>query len=351
MFLSSPSSAVGKLFHLVVWVSLVWALVGCDGNKNPIDISNTPLPSGVTFLNWNDVLDACSAQPGWQGCLDELNQADSMFWRIWCEDILLLGEAQDSMSVAMIPQFMQAMKPMLEAIDSTSGEEQFLSQTEANMALAMRRLKVMLPELELPRVVWMPTGFNFGVYPAESLLAVGLEWFIGDQHPLLQTLPPSKFPAYRIQRMRPEWMASDALRGWLAVELQSTIGEERRTADMLLFWGKILHVLSRAMPEASPAQLMNWSEEQWQWAMRHERSIWQELQPQDVMFSNSPREVMRWFQEGPFTRAGAIPQESPDRLGMFIGWRMVESHLTPETTTQELMLDTNPLPYLQSYRP
>ena len=105
------------------------------------------------------------------------------------------------------------------------------------------------------------------------------------------------------------------------------------------------------MPEASPAQLMNWSEEQWQWAMTHERSIWQELQPQDVMFSNSPREVMRWFQEGPFTRAGAIPQESPDRLGMFIGWRMVESHLTPETTTQELMLDTNPLPYLQSYRP
>ena len=115
--------------------------------------------------------------------------------------------------------------------------------------------------------------------------------------------------------MTPEWMASDAMKGWLLVTQQHRIPPGARTADLMLFWGQILHLTSMCMPDATPAQLLNWTSEEWAWAEANERAIWAQVQPQERMFNNNPREVMRWFQEGPFTRVGDIPQESPDKLG------------------------------------
>ena len=121
----------------------------------------------------------------------------------------------------------------------------------------------------------------------------------------------------------------------------------------MLFWGKVLHVTARCLPETSPAAIMNWTSDEWAWAMAQERSIWRELQPQDVLFNRNPREVMRWFQEGPFTRVGRVPQDSPDRLGMFLGWRGVEAALEahPEWTDADVLGWTDPQPVLRAYRP
>ena len=71
------------------------------------------------------------------------------------------------------------------------------------------------------------------------------------------------------------------------------------------------------------------------------------------MFGPSPRDVMRWFEEGPFTRVGQIPQESPDRLGAFLGWRAVEAALEahPEWTDLDVLELDEPQPVLRSYRP
>ena len=160
-------------------------------------------------------------------------------------------------------------------------------------------------------------------------------------------------PAYRLERMRSDRMANEAMLGWLLVSNQHLIPESPRTVDMWLYWGKIMHVLSRCMPDASPAELMNWSVDQWSWAVGNERATWAEMQPQERMFSKQPREVMRWFQEAPFTRVGRIPQESPDRLGVFLGWRAVEAALEahPEWTTRDVLDMTDPQSVLRSYRP
>jgi len=71
------------------------------------------------------------------------------------------------------------------------------------------------------------------------------------------------------------------------------------------------------------------------------------------MFSSNPKDVMRWFQEGPFTRVGKVPQDSPDRLGIFLGWQAVEAAMRthPEWTEVDLLELQDPQPVLRSYRP
>ena len=77
------------------------------------------------------------------------------------------------------------------------------------------------------------------------------------------------------------------------------------------------------------------------------------MQPQDRMFANAPRDVMRWFQEGPFTRVGRVPQDSPDRLGVFLGLARRGGGLeaTPEWTDADVLEWTDPQPVLRAYRP
>ena len=65
------------------------------------------------------------------------------------------------------------------------------------------------------------------------------------------------------------------------------------------------------------------------------------------------QEVMRWFQEGPFTRVGRVPQTSPDRLGVFLGWRAIQAALEdrPDWTDTDVLEWTEPEPILRAYRP
>ena len=99
-----------------------------------------------------------------------------------------------------------------------------------------------------------------------------------------------------------------------------------RCVDELLYWGKVLYIMEQCMPDAPKADLLDWTPEAWVWAEAHERDIWLELQPQDALFDTDRTQFGKWFNEGPFTRYGAIPQDSPTGSA-YMGWRMVSDFM------------------------
>lgn len=348
-----PLSSFGNLFHVSMWVLAVACLFGCDSPRPPIEVHDVALPESHQVVNWMAVLDSLPLDEPRARQWSHLHDVHPSFWEVWCEDILQLGAAQDTSSTAVLEQFLSEMKPMLDAIDTTSGHPTVLDRESTRLLNGLKRYSTIQPNAVVPDVVWMPSGFNFAVYPGEEWLAVGLDWFMGSEHPMHAELPPSRFPAYRLQRMNHERMAIDALIGWIAVQQQGQIVSPPRTVDMWLFWGKVMHAASRCLPNASSAELMSWTEDEWAWAVANERAIWAEMQPQDRMFAKTPKEVMRWFQEGPFTRVGRVPQTSPDRLGVFLGWRAIQAALEdrPDWTDTDVLEWTEPEPILRAYRP
>lgn len=341
------------LFHLSVCVLAAAVWVSCASEPTRIPTEGGPLPADHQVVNWMEVLHELPEDQNRAEALAHMTEAHPEFWPLWCEDILQLGNAQDSVTVDVLRQFLTEMRPMLEAIDSTSGQEDVLRQETEALLEGLKRHQVLFPDDPVPDVVWMPSGFNFALYPTPTCLAVGLDWFMGPTQPLLQELPPSQFPQYRLNRMKSEWMASDAMKGWLLVTQQHRIPPGARTADLMLFWGQILHLTSLCMPDAMPAQLLNWTAEEWAWAEANERAIWAQVQPQERMFNDNPREVMRWFQEGPFTRVGDIPQDSPDKLGAYLGWKMVQAHTAArgDLPVDGWFMARDPQPFLRTYRP
>ena len=341
------------LFHLSVCVLAAAVWVSCASDPTRIPTEGVRLPADHQVVDWMEVLHDLPKGQNRAKALAHMTEAHPEFWPTWCEDILQLGDARDSVTVDVLRQFLTEMRPMLEAIDSTSGQENVLRRETEALLDGLKRHQVLFPQDPVPDVVWMPSGFNFALYPTPTCLAVGLDWFMGPTQPLLQELPPSQFPQYRLNRMKPEWMASDAMKGWLLVTHQHRIPPGTRTADLMLFWGQILHLTSLCMPDATPSQLLNWTSEEWAWAEANERAIWAQVQPQERMFNDNPREVMRWFQEGPFTRVGDIPQESPDKLGAYLGWKMVQAHTAArgDLPVDGWFMAQDPQPFLRTYRP
>jgi hypothetical protein len=341
------------LFHLIVCVlaAAVWASCASEHRRIPID--DVRLPGDHQVIHWMEVLHDLPGGQNRAKALAHMTEAHPEFWPLWCEDILQLGDAQDSTTVDVLRQFLIEMHPMLDAIDSTSGRPEVLRRETDALLDGLKRHQVLFPDAPVPDIIMMPSGFNFAVFPTPSCLGLGLDWYMGPEHPLLQELPTSQFPQYRLNRMKPEWMASDAMKGWLLVTQQHRIPPGARTADLMLFWGQILHLTSLCMPDATPAQLMNWTPEQWAWAEANERAIWAQVQPQERMFNNRPRDVMRWFQEGPFTRVGDIPQDSPDRLGAYLGWKMVQAQTAErgDLPARGWFEARDPQPFLRTYRP
>ena len=126
-----------------------------------------------------------------------------------------------------------------------------------------------------------------------------------------------------------------------------------RCIDDILYWGKIMWLLDKCLPESYEHVLMGWSPEDLQWAKINESAIWIELQPADVIFETNRTVFNRWFSDGPFTKVGAIPQESPDRLGAWMGWQIIEDYMdrNPEVSVGELFKEMDHIPFLKSYRP
>lgn len=282
-------------------------------------------------------------------------QQTGQFGAIYVEDILRIGPSESPTTAFELRNFVNhtEVQPISQAIDSISGTAASKSAHSKTLQHAFKRFHAHFPDDSIPQLVWMNSGFNHAVFPTPQHLGIGLEWFLGAGHPLVQTLPTHMFPAYQRERMEPNRIAATAMRGWLLVHFSDPWYAPKTCADEMLFWGKSLFILEQLMPNTPRRLLMDWTASDWNWALENERQVWVEMQPQGELFETNRQKFGRWFNEGPFTRAASIPQESPDRLGAWIGWNAVSDYMNehPETSLSDLMQTTDPLPVLKAYRP
>lgn len=126
------------------------------------------------------------------------NQATGAFGSVYTEEILKIGAANRPETVEKLKAFAAHpdVTPIESAIDSTCGSSAELAFYGKRLSEGIDRLHFFLPHETTPRVTWMNSGFNFAIYPTPTHLGIGLEWFLGSDNPLVQTLPPSMFPQY-----------------------------------------------------------------------------------------------------------------------------------------------------------
>ncbi len=319
---------------------------GCNGDRHRIDTGDVQLDIDIYRLDQllfhapNDSLHLASLRAH-----AELGE----MYQVYIEDILQGAPIGDPQLSVMLSRFVNDpdWSTVQVAIDSVFRE---MSGEEMEFTEVFKRMRVLFPDSMVPKIVAYNSGYNYGIYPTDSALGIGLEWFIGPDHPVIGVLAADAFPQYVKDRMRPEMLVPSAVKGWLMVHyLKQTPGEDVLTH--LVETGKVMALLDALMPGTSPHLKFAFTEEQLKWAELNEFNIWKEIVNGDKLFSKKPIDVNRLFNDGPFTPG--LPRESPGHIGEWIGYKMVRSYLDahPKIAYAQLFQMNDPREILKHYKP
>lgn len=269
------------------------------------------------------------------------------FYRVYIEDILQGAPINDPRLPMVLHRFVldPDWRAAQAAADSVLGD---LEPQRAQLEGAFERLHTLFPDSLVPRVIAFNSGYNYGIFPTDSVLGIGVEWFIGSDHPVIGYLASEAFPQYVKDRMEPAMLVPGAVKGWLLVHYTRDI----RGADLLtnlVETGKVMVLLDALLPDVEEHQKFAFSKEQLAWCVENEQLMWENLSGQ--LFSKDSEAIGRLMNDGPFTNG--FPHESPGHVGEWIGHSMVMSYLNenPGVTLPQLIAMDDARAILKHYRP
>jgi len=209
-----------------------------------------------------------------------------------------------------------------------------------------QRMKVLLPKIKQPHhIFWINSLFNSSVSIAENGIAIGVERYLGPSSKVVQRLPSNPFYAWIKEGMDESYLARDVISGWLSNHaLKETKGS---LAEEMIRWGKILVITEKLLPDNSTATVLRYQDKDLNWALASEASIWKYLINEQLLYDKGEDTQQSLLHEGPFT--GGLPHESPDRLGQFMGYRIVLQYVEQHHPSLESLLNIPYLTLLQAY--
>ncbi len=202
----------------------------------------------------------------------------------------------------------------------------------------------------IPRVytVLSDVDYENKVIASDTLLIIGIDNYLGAQHEFYQGLP-----TYVSQNLYPSRLPIDVA----SVYSNRFVSKPSANTflEKIIYFGKKLYIKNRLVPTATLAQIIGYTPEQYKWAEENETEMWRYFVEKELLFSTSPKLDDRFIKPAPFSKFYLeIDNESPGRIGRFIGWQIVRKFMikNPAITLKQLaLLDAQKIFEQSNYKP
>ena len=332
-----------KGYYILSVIMLMGLLCGC-GNKHqyiPKDIEAIEVEI-VRFDNAQLAVRPDSVKQD----IEQLYANYELFMPIFVEGILGLQTEDTAYLCEMYAQFLTDTV-MGFAQTNTTAQELFANVDSLQEALntGFSRLHFLYPEWEIPTLYLFVSGFNSSVMYYENIMGVGVDMYLGSEYPYYNQVVYD----YQKQTMRKACVAGDVLSLYLAYHI-SYNSKYNRLLEQMIFRGKQLFLLAQLLPNEPVWEVIGYSKEQWDWCEQYEQAIWNRIMQKRDLFKTESNVLSSYMNDGPFT--AEVTQDSPGRLGVWVGWRIVDSYMrnNKDVTLRELMNENDAQKILeQSY--
>ncbi len=274
------------------------------------------------------------------------------FMRVFAEDILGIEAADTAFMIEALPNYLNDTVYGFAATNSRV-RAVFADITDICRALGMAfaRLQYIYPDYTVPEITFFVSGFNASLFfwgDMSQKVAVGVDMYLGADWEYYNRVVWN----YQKQTMRKECIPADVVSACL-FRLIPFSSSKSRLLENMVYRGKVMYLLSLLLPEEPQHEIMGYTKEQWQWAVKNERNVWNMIVDKRDLWKTESPVLTSYLNDGPFTTE--ISQEAPPRLGTFIGWRIAESYMTRNTGVrlQDLMSEGDAQKILEesAYRP
>lgn len=179
------------------------------------------------------------------------------------------------------------------------------------------------PNDKLPRkVITLLTDVDYSLraVDADSLLLISIDTYLGESHPLYEGIPQ-----YIKNSLVPEHLESELIDALSNRYIQKT--NSRSFLSRMVTHGKRLLIHDYLAPDLMVHQHIQYTQNQWDWAISHESDVWRYFVDNEWLFSTDESLRFRFLTLSPYSKFYSyLDENSPGRIGQWIGYRMVKAY-------------------------
>lgn len=213
-----------------------------------------------------------------------------------------------------------------------------------------KHIKYYFPTIKTPTIYTVISEMdnNSKAIYANDKLVIALELYLGKDHKFY-----GEFPAYLRQNFEQRLMLPDIVSSFAFGVLPNP--KDKDLLSMMISSGKELYLKDILLPEYSDAERIGYSEDQIKWSKENESYIWEYFVNDKLLYSTDSKLANRFINVAPFSKFYLeIDNESPGRIGQWVGWQIVRSFMenNPKVTIQDLIkMNEKDIFELSKYKP
>ncbi|MEW7290918.1 gliding motility lipoprotein GldB [Aquimarina sp. 2304DJ70-9] len=248
--------------------------------------------------------------------------------------------------------WLNKIKDTIQLEINTEVEKTFsdLSKEKEELEAFFRHIKFYFPEIKEPRVITITSDVNYRnrIVVDKGLLIISLDTYLGGDHHFYEGIQQYLKRNFKRQQILPD-VAS--------IYAKNLVGpiRDRTFLGNLISIGKELYLMDLFLPDYSNAQKMKYTDDQYAWVQANEEEIWRYFIDRKLLYSTDSELMPRFLYPAPFSKfyLEEIDKEAPDRVGQFIGWRIVASYMKNNNVSlrQLILADAETIFNTSKYKP
>ena len=213
-----------------------------------------------------------------------------------------------------------------------------------------KHIKYLFPFIKIPRVITLTNNVDYQIKTvySDSLLLISLDTFLGSENHLYEGIP-----SYVRKELDPKYITVQIADKFGAFIIPPV--EDRTFLARMIYEGKKLYLHDLLLPHVPVEDRIVYTKEEFNWALENEKYVWQYFIEKQVLYQTQLEWVQRFIEPAPFSKFYLqLDNETPGRIGSWLGWQIVNSYMTqfPETPLDELLkISSQKLFNLSKYKP
>lgn len=214
------------------------------------------------------------------------------------------------------------------------------SQEKDDIIRLFQHIKYYFPEFRIPRVITSTSSVDYRnkVIVTDTLVLISIDTYLGKDHKFYDGISNYIKAGFERDQIVVDLAAAYAERQMYQMARKSLL-------DEMIYYGKQHYFKDVMIPFVTDSEKIGYTEEQLEWAQDNEWFIWNYFIGEELIYDTNIKLPARFINPAPFSKfyLEQVDNESPGRIGQFIGWQIVKSYMSNNDVSLKQMLTTEPL--------
>ena len=208
-----------------------------------------------------------------------------------------------------------------------------LSELKNEFQQAFANIKYYYPNFYPPKIITVITGLETDLYVSDSLVIVGLDYFLGAKAKYKPNMYEYMLRRYQKNFIVPSVMLLYGIDG----RFNKTSVEDKTVLADMIAYGKAYNFAKHMMPCTPDSIFIAYTQEELNGSIKNEGLIWYRFIEDQVLYETNHQVKQKYIDERPKTVE--VGEKCPGRIGTWVGWQIVNSYRAryPEITIPQLM--------------